>query len=62
MSARHARQMLKLVEKGEDGVTVIEHDLMPVRFVPLHDVPAKKAPATQAGTSKPPSGASEAEL
>ena len=56
------RQTLKLVEKGVDGVTIIEHDLMPVRFVPLHDVPAKKPPAAQAGASKPPPGAGEAEL
>lgn len=54
--------MLKLVEKGADGGELIERDLMPVRFVPLYDVPAKKPPAAQAGASKPPPGASEAEL
>lgn len=62
VDARLVRQMLKLVEKGADGGEVIERDLMPVRFVPLHDVPAKRPPAAQAGAGKPPPGASAAEL
>ena len=62
LNVRHIRQMLKLVEKGADGVELIERDLMPVRFVPLHDVPAKKPPVAQASALKQPPGANKAEL
>jgi hypothetical protein len=37
------RQVLKRVDKGPDG-RLAEEDLMPVRFVPLHGLPAKRPP------------------
>ena len=54
--------MLKLIEKDSNGIEAIQRDLMPVRFVPLYDLPTKKPPAAQAGASRQQPGAGEAEL